>query len=167
MIRIFAFRDARKTDPKMVTLSLTLVSSLTFLEVITASDPTSADTYTPKPQPPFTPPRPPPSFKPLMDHSTHKHTHRRGFFFLLLSSSASHLLKQETSVSTPLPPPLGPIFPFSFCIYFFIISSLTFIALLPLYVNFPPPFLSHSSLVEYYTRTWFKCYKDSQFISCT
>lgn len=63
----------------MVTLSLTLVSSPTLLEVITASDPTSADTYTP----------PPPSFKPLMDHSTHKHTHRRGFF-----SPASVLFSQ-------------------------------------------------------------------------
>lgn len=51
--------------------SLPLLSLLTFLELIAGSDPTSADTYTPEPQPPRTPSTP----LALTAHSTHKHTH--------------------------------------------------------------------------------------------
>lgn len=67
-----------KKAPKMVTpSSLPLLSLLTFLELIAGSDPTSADTYTPEPQPPRTPSTP----LALTAHSTHKHTQLRVFLF--------------------------------------------------------------------------------------
>lgn len=139
MIRIFAFRDARKTDPKMVTLSLTLVSSPTLLEVITASDPTSADTY-----------NPPPSFKPLMDHSTHKHTHRRGFFFPcfcpLQPATSSNRKPQFPLLLLLLWAPYSPFLLIFISSLFAFFALLTFTASLSLYVNIPPSLLSHLML---------------------
>lgn len=91
----------------------------------------------------------PPPLTPDGSRNAQTHTAERFFFPLPLSSSASRLLRQETSVSTP-PPPLGLLFPLSLPLYPSILCfcfSLTFTALLTLPVCFSLPLLPSPTAV--------------------
>lgn len=99
----------------MVTPSPPLLSLLTFLEVTAGSDPTSTDTHTRATAPVYAlhP-------SPLMDHSTHKHTQLRDFFFFF---PASVLLSQpppqtgNLSFHSSSSGPLIPSFSLSLSLY--------------------------------------------------
>lgn len=121
-----------KKAPKMVTpSSLPLLSLLTFLELIAGSDPTSADTYTPEPQPPRTPSTP----LALTAYSTHKHTQLRVFLFFFFASVLLSQPPPQTgnlsfhSSSSSFSGPLIPSFSLSSSLH----SLLLFLSYVPLF----------------------------------
>lgn len=144
---------------------LPLLSLLTFLEVIAASDPTSADTYTFELQPPHRPS----ALPPLMDHSTHKLTQLRNSFFFSCICPPQPTASSDRKPQFPLLLLLLLWASHSLFLFLFIPLFSAFVfplhALLPLSVCFSLPLLILLSPTV--IPTWPKSSINCQIISST